>query len=86
MKIENFEQIKKLMDQLEKYNKKLEALDCEVDVLIVYSNSGSSRIYTIGTDSTCEHEYQKPAAQLIETVKDDLKSRIENIKSTLEPL
>lgn len=85
MKFENFKQVKGLVEQIEKHQRNLDALDCQVDVLIVHSN-GSSRIYTIGTDSTCEHEYQKPAAHLIETVKGDLKSRIENLKSMLELL
>lgn len=85
MKFENFEQVKGLVEQIEKHQRNLNALECQVDVLIVHS-SGGCRIYTIGTDSDCEHEYQKPAAHLIETVKGDLKSRIENLKALLELL
>jgi hypothetical protein len=85
MKYKNFKQIKNIVEQIEKHQRNLDALECQVDVLIVHS-SGSGRIYTIGTDSQSEHEYKKPASNLIEIIRGDLKSRIENLKSILESL
>jgi hypothetical protein len=84
MKYENFNQAKDLVEQIQKHQRNLDSLQEKPEVLIIFPSG--SRIYTIGTESTCEHEYQKPAAHLVETIKTDLKNKIQNLKSMLELL
>ena len=80
MKYENFEQAKSVYEAIEKHKRKLEELE---GIEVVISRPSGSRVYTIGVDSMCEHEYTKHAKALVEAIKTDLTERVEVGKSML---
>ena len=84
MKYENYETVKKLVNQIDKHQRSLNLLEGNNTVIIEYSYG--SRVYSIGTWNDCEHEYQKQAAALIDFIRDDLQNRIDNLKSQLAQL
>jgi len=84
MKIENFEQVKNLIAQIDKHENKLRLLIKYPPTIEIYVEH--STIYRIGTMGNCEHEYHKQAKELIEFIKIDLQDRINNLKSMLEML
>ena len=84
MKYENFETVKKIVDQIKKHQRNLDLLENNNTVIIEYSYG--SRLYSIGTWDDSDHEYQKQAAALIDFIRDDLQNRIDNLKSQLEQL
>ena len=85
MKYENFETVKKLVNQIEKHQRILDCLDY-TNVVLVKSINPDMIIYTIGASQTCEHEYQKQAEGIIEFIRLDLQNRIDNLKSQLAQL
>lgn len=85
MKYENFKQITSLVQQVEKHQRNLDELENPNNQLNIV-NVGGGKIYTIGLDMNCEHEYAYQARELIDYIKKDLTTRINNLKSQLELL
>lgn len=92
MKYENFGQVAKIIEQIEKHQQKLDTInDClSSGTLVVGINTSTSResnrIYTISPLPSSEHEYATPARVLINFIQTDLELRIDNLKSMLEEL
>ena len=81
MEYENIEQVNQIAEQIKWLQNNLNSLNDNPDVVIRFIHGGI--IYTIGTDSNCEHEYSENAIKLISDIKTDLQNRINNLKSML---
>ncbi len=81
MKYENFKQAKNIVEQIDSHQEKLKELGTYNVKVAVSNNSGT--IYTIGVDPDSEHQYAEAARILTNAMRDDLKFRIEQLKSIL---
>ena len=86
MKYENLKQVKSICEQIDKHEASLESISMPHATIIINTDREYGRVFTIGTDSLCEHEYALQARQFLEYIQGDLKTRINNLKSTLELL
>lgn len=84
MKYENFSKAKELCDQIDDLTNKRLRLDNDTQVVLQYPNG--SRMFTIGIDKNCEHEYAGMAQNLVSLIRNDLDNKIEKLKSQLEAL
>lgn len=85
MKYENFEMIKNLADQIESHQRNLNVVLCEGNIVCFQHKSGRP-IFRIGVDAGCTDEYSHQARELVDYIKKDIQSRIDNMKSQLELL
>lgn len=84
MKYENFEKTKNLYDEIVRLTGKLKELDGDLDVIIAYPSSG--RIFEIEVFATSIDIYAPLARKLIADIKNDLTSRISDLKQMLSEL
>lgn len=82
MKFENFEQVKKIVDKIGKYQQDLDAVKLHGDVLITIPSG--RHIFEIAVDG--DSEYTPQAKRLIEEIEINLQTSINNYKSLLETL
>ena len=85
MKYENLGRVQALCAEIRLLETNLDDLLRSPDVCICAQNTVES-IYVIGTEPLCEHPYRDLAADFVETIKDNLKSRIAQLKKELQPL
>ncbi len=88
MKYENFKQAEGIVSQIKKHEKILiDLTNAGNDLtLIVKDQANGNLFYTINCGSKSEHEYGKLGGQFIEDIKEDLRTRINNLNSMLEQL
>lgn len=82
MKYENYEKCKSLVERIRNYTSLLDELESEpLHVRITYP-SGSS-IMTIGINPSSEHEYRLDDFNLVSLIKEDIATKISNLKKEL---
>jgi hypothetical protein len=84
MKYENWEKVKRLVDQIAKEEKLLDEISWDnisVDIATI-----GYRIQSIGTWASSEHRLAELAKRFIDEVKADLKIRISKLKDELNEL
>lgn len=84
MKFENFARVKELVDSINSLETTFNKL--QIHGLTLFINNSFDKIYTIGLDPNSEHQYAQAGRILIESIKDDLRSRIDKKLEELEQL
>lgn len=57
MKYENLKEATAICALIDKHEKDLIAISNDPQVVVMYADPSSSRLFTIGTFSNCEHQY-----------------------------
>lgn len=83
MKYENFAQVKSIVEQINQHTCTLNMLSSGSVSVIVNANGEQGRVMYIGMKNEKEYEYSKLAINFVEAIKDDLKHRIDYLKSML---
>lgn len=86
MKPENFEECKRIMEQINNHEKTLEQLFSNRLTVIVNFDNMAGRITTIGIFSDSEHIHARLAQNFVQELRDDLTNRILYLKAKLDPL
>jgi hypothetical protein len=87
MKYEDFQQAEKFVSQIKKYQKTLDELNNSGnDMSVLVKDVGGSIFYNIPLKLLSEHDYTELGRKFIDSIKEDLQKKIDNLKSELEQL
>ena len=84
MEYENYKEVCSIVEQIEKHQGNLDSL-VNNPYVVIQTQSGY-RIFTIGTEPNCEHEYYKRADNFVFDIRADLQECIVKLKKRLELL
>ena len=84
MQYENFEKVKEIVTEIDKYNKII--IDLSGDKVEMRINEGQFTIMTICTWDDCEHTYQRMAKDFVTAIVSSYKQHVKRLHNRLSEL